>query len=450
MGSIRKGVAALGAYLKFHRRRILRFSCFLAVTLFLIGVFTFALGEVGLRVKIWAQYGSRVAKYNQPRRYHEGLELPSMYVATNHSLEYLLRPNQARKIICAFRGGAWKPAVDRNHPEGWYGLEADELVPLTDYVGSNLVFRSSLKGGLHDYHIITDQRPTEDWVYSYGSDSNALRTGLSGIREASKRTVFLGDSYTFGWCVDDDETFAAVCERTLVDAGLDVDIVALAVPGYSTALEAVLLESKIGSLKPERVVLNYVSNDPCPQSTVPRWPRRLYQHAPINSWLLEHLKSPGNWVIERSASLVNWLEYNLAIVGVVEGGSWTITGRFRSALFQLESPERVWANQMERYLGENRAALDRVRAICDSRDAELIVALHPDYVTSQLAVAAARKFLREWTGDNQIRFLDLTQAAGFAGRKFEEFAVIPDVEHHPNAEANKIIGVELARILMSK
>ena len=77
------------------------------------------------------------------------------------------------------------------------------------------------------------------------------------------RIVAIGDSLTFGWGVNDNETF---CSRLagLISArfpGQDVDIVNLAVGGYDTRQEVGLLRRHVSRLQPDVVLVGFYSND---------------------------------------------------------------------------------------------------------------------------------------------------------------------------------------------
>ena len=68
-----------------------------------------------------------------------------------------------------------------------------------------------------------------------------------------------GDSFTFGFGVNDDETFVHHLNETASDLGSFVNF---AVPGYSTDQEALLLERTILKFKPRAVLLVvYLGND---------------------------------------------------------------------------------------------------------------------------------------------------------------------------------------------
>lgn len=103
-------------------------------------------------------------------------------------------------------------------------------------------------------------------------DDGFVTTNSSGFRGADVempkppgrfRIVVLGDSVAFGWGVNDPETFSARMEQfvhvRMPDA--DADVVNLAVPGYGTRQEVVMLERNLKRLQPNLVLLGFYAND---------------------------------------------------------------------------------------------------------------------------------------------------------------------------------------------
>ena len=79
------------------------------------------------------------------------------------------------------------------------------------------------------------------------SNSLGLRGGaLAPRRGSARRLVLLGDSYGFGWGVEEAETYAARLEEILAaSGGGDIQVLNAAIPGFGTfqrqrALELVL------------------------------------------------------------------------------------------------------------------------------------------------------------------------------------------------------------------
>jgi lysophospholipase L1-like esterase len=77
------------------------------------------------------------------------------------------------------------------------------------------------------------------------------------------RIVAIGDSVTFGFGVNDGETFCAQTEALLRERmpGVDLDVVNIAVPGFDTRQEVVLLRRNVSRLAPNLVLVGLYSND---------------------------------------------------------------------------------------------------------------------------------------------------------------------------------------------
>jgi lysophospholipase L1-like esterase len=93
--------------------------------------------------------------------------------------------------------------------------------------------------------------------------------GMRGRREypverttGTRRVLMLGDSFTFGYGVNDDEVVSAVLED-LLDARMPggAEIINLAVSGFGQAEELVMWREKAKAYRPDVVVLFYFDND---------------------------------------------------------------------------------------------------------------------------------------------------------------------------------------------
>jgi lysophospholipase L1-like esterase len=85
-------------------------------------------------------------------------------------------------------------------------------------------------------------------------------------KPTSYRILMLGDSFTLGYGVADDETFSAVLERTLHAKAVTikdraVEVVNAGVGSYAPILEYLQLTKSLGRLDPDLVVLNFDMSD---------------------------------------------------------------------------------------------------------------------------------------------------------------------------------------------
>jgi lysophospholipase L1-like esterase len=82
--------------------------------------------------------------------------------------------------------------------------------------------------------------------------------------EDTFRIILLGDSFAFGWGVEEDETFAFHLEQILnkrLEGKPNVEVINFGVPGYSTFQQVALFEEKGMEYKPDAVLVYFVDND---------------------------------------------------------------------------------------------------------------------------------------------------------------------------------------------
>jgi lysophospholipase L1-like esterase len=91
-------------------------------------------------------------------------------------------------------------------------------------------------------------------------------------RNERRRIVFLGDSLTFGWGVEQEESFEHLLEREL-DRVAPTEILNFGIGNYNTSQEVRLFEVKGLRYKPDLVVLFYFINDaePTPRRSKYAW-----------------------------------------------------------------------------------------------------------------------------------------------------------------------------------
>jgi hypothetical protein len=75
------------------------------------------------------------------------------------------------------------------------------------------------------------------------------------------RILLLGDSFAFGWGVEQDETFGARLERRLSERAGPVEVLSAAVPGWSTDQQYLYLRTQGLALGPDLILLAASEND---------------------------------------------------------------------------------------------------------------------------------------------------------------------------------------------
>ncbi len=112
-------------------------------------------------------------------------------------------------------------------------------------------FHHRLKG-LQTYHFETSE---------FNVDIRTNRWGLRGTEpvlpkpKGLTRILMLGDSYTFGFPVRDEETFSYLIEQGLKQQGYSVDVVNGGVSGYSPTLHYLSLRDQFLTFEPDEVIL---------------------------------------------------------------------------------------------------------------------------------------------------------------------------------------------------
>ena len=122
------------------------------------------------------------------------------------------------------------------------------------------------------------------------------RTNAIGLRDrdwpakqpGEKRVLVIGDSYTWGYAVAEEEAYPQAADRMLRERGVpNVFVLNGGVPDYNSRQERQLLARLLPLYKPDAVVLGYVVNDAEPSTAMPTPPEETYRHS--RSWFLTEL-----------------------------------------------------------------------------------------------------------------------------------------------------------------
>ncbi len=140
--------------------------------------------------------------------------------------------------------------------------------------------------------------------WSYQLNADGFRDDEFDVQSNKKRVLFVGDSYAFGWGVDQQEVLPYQLEQLLAGPpyAMDVDIYNLGVPGYNTVQEFHLLNQVLDRYSPELVMLGYVMNDAQPQANVHERPSVRYRY--VRSWLLAFIKEQYNYYMHEGEAVL--------------------------------------------------------------------------------------------------------------------------------------------------
>lgn len=127
-----------------------------------------------------------------------------------------------------------------------------------------------LRAGIEHHRFHHRLKPYDTYQFVSGEFNTSTRTNRYGLRgpdpaipkpPGAIRLLMLGDSFTFGFPVRDDETFCALAEQALRAKGLPVEVVNGGVSGASPTLHYLALRDELLELEPDLVILWYDLGD---------------------------------------------------------------------------------------------------------------------------------------------------------------------------------------------
>ncbi len=136
------------------------------------------------------------------------------------------------------------------------------------YWQRRIVQSDQLDPGLLDYDPLLGWKLTRNWqgqhrhhdfTAVYSTNRDGFRSLIVPDNHSQKRYAVLGDSFTFGYGVNDDQTFVQLLNA---DNPFDTVFFNFAVPGYSTDQELLLFQHRIVHTAPDHLLLIvYLGND---------------------------------------------------------------------------------------------------------------------------------------------------------------------------------------------
>jgi lysophospholipase L1-like esterase len=285
-----------------------------------------------------------------------------------------------------------------------------------------LVPESPLEYVLHPGATRENLIPDTGVTWHYRVNSDGFRGADFHPEEDRRRVLFIGDSYTFGWAVDQDQVLSESVERVLAEPPYNLDIQAynLGVPGYNTFQEYHLLQQSLDRYAPSLVVLGYVLNDAEPQQSVPQRLSTRYKY--VTSWMFAYLKEQINYYIFDGEPVLN--------TGVVD-----VLTDYSTAM-QENGP--AWA--------ESRQAFADMIALVKKRNIPIVVLIYPDYTAAfddKYPYQAIHEAVFGWAQESGVRTVDMLHF--MRGKDARDYRVKGD--GHPNGRAFVEAAQALAPVL---
>jgi hypothetical protein len=106
------------------------------------------------------------------------------------------------------------------------------------------------------------EHATDEFSYQARINNLGFRDRDFPVRKSgAKRVLAIGDSFTYGWGVDGEDSWPKVMERELRRGGLDIEVANLGAPGAGPREYAALAERAIPLLRPDLIVVGMLQAD---------------------------------------------------------------------------------------------------------------------------------------------------------------------------------------------
>lgn len=270
-------------------------------------------------------------------------------------------------------------------------------------------------------------KPNASGVFPGNVDMNRTfpyRTNAHGLRDrdrpaevqGSKRVLVIGDSYTWGYAVAEEEAYPQVAERLLAERGRpDIEVINGGIPDYNSRQERQLLEQLLPIYQPDAVFLAYVVNDAEPSTAMPTPPEELYRHS--RSWFLTELAERLNRRVFRRRLLPSAKD-NV-------GGNY---------LDGFDEGSVKWR--------DSREAIREMRDLCGAAGSPFSVLMMPDFTQDfgdGYALGKIHDDVVGWGRELNIPVFDLLTLF----RNEDHMAWLVPWDGHPNADAHRRIATFL-------
>jgi lysophospholipase L1-like esterase len=233
----------------------------------------------------------------------------------------------------------------------------------------------------------------------------------------------MGDSFTWGYAVAEEEAYPAVAERVLSERGRpDIEVINGGIPDYNSRMQRQLLAKLMSIYQPDAVFLAYVVNDAEPATAMPIPPEETYRHS-------------GSWFLSEAADHLNRRVFRQRLLPSAKDGHGS------SYLEGFEEGSVKWR--------DSRAAIGEMRDLSSAAGVPFAVLILPD-VTQRLDEGYPWRIIHDavvrWGRELNIPTYDLLDE--FSGR--DQQTLIVPWDGHPNAEAHREFATILANRILEQ
>lgn len=235
-------------------------------------------------------------------------------------------------------------------------------------------------------------------------NSDGLRDREYPIQNSGKnRMIFLGDSLTFGWGVEQEDTFDNVIEQKL-NSKHPTEIINFGTGNYNTVQELNLFLEKGLKYNPDKVVLFYFIND---AEVTPKKSRL---------WFLAYSRLLSFY----------WSRVHVALNNVFESQSFD---EYYADLYRTD--QAGWINTQNAFL--------KLKDVCREHDIDLKIVLLPElHNLTNYPFKEEYGLVSSFLHDNDISHLDLTPMFEGYENSMDLWVSLDDA--HPNKLAHKMIA----------
>ncbi len=363
--------------------------------------------------------------------------------------------------------------------QGWRGKLLVALMPLAGMVMLELalrLFTDAPKGQFATWFPgrrgLYPENATVEMTWGaipYVMRINSL--GLRGPEPSRDPDAFLiaavGDSYTDGFFVDDEDTYPVILQEMLRKRGIKADVLNAARAGGSIDKQLAILREVVAPLRPKLVILQFCTNDIAELDGKSREDMLRHKLLPPFRWHREAARVLLTKTALGELAYTAWLR-------VSRGGEYTkarVMLADKASRYRIDGADDHAANArlfMERFARTDGLVLngtmdDRTRVLiddylavltafkreCDDLGAPLIFLYEPAYpqVHDPRADMTMRDLLQSWCQNTNVEFVDLTPA--FQVAEGEPLYLAP-VDFHLSPTGNRLTASCLATVVVQR